>query len=84
MTKRQEILELFKQYNVDAYLSGHTHWIVINNYENIQLVSGETTSNNFDSRPYGFRLWQVSSDTIKHHFVSLQSLVIEPSEIGSK
>ncbi|MFT5735846.1 MAG: putative MPP superfamily phosphohydrolase [Maribacter sp.] len=74
VVKRRSILELFKKNNVVAYLSGHTHKLVINNYENIQLVSGETTSKNFDSRPLGFRLWQVSSDTIRHDFISLQTL----------
>lgn len=80
LMKRQELLALFSQNNVKAYLSGHTHKLVINNYENIQLVSGETTSKNFDSRPFGFRLWQVSSDTIKHHFISLQTSIIKQGE----
>jgi 3',5'-cyclic AMP phosphodiesterase CpdA len=75
VVKRRSILELFRENNVVAYLSGHTHKLVINNYENIQLVSGETTSKNFDSRPFGFRLWQVSSDTIRHHFVALETLL---------
>ena len=70
--KRNEILKLFQQNNVLAYLSGHTHKTIIHNYENIQLVSGETTSKNFDKRPLGFRIWEVSSDTIKHHFVPLE------------
>ena len=52
-------------------MSGHTHKLLVNNYENIQFVSGETTSKNFDERPYGFRLWDVSSDTIQHQFVPL-------------
>ena len=84
LIKRKEILTLFKQNNVKAYLSGHTHRTIINNYENIQLLSGETTSKNFDERPLGFRLWEVTLDTITQHFVSLQSIVIEPSEIESK
>lgn len=70
--KRQELLKLFLQNNVIAYLSGHTHKLVINNYENIQLVSGETTSKNFDKRPFGFRLWEVAADTISHRFVPLK------------
>lgn len=70
--KRQDLLKLFLENNVVAYLSGHTHKKVINNYKNIQLVSGETTSKNFDKRPFGFRLWNVSADTINHHFVALQ------------
>ncbi len=81
VVKRRRILELLKENNAVAYLSGHTHELVINNYENIQLVSGETTSKNFDSRPFGFRLWQVSSDTIKHHFVSLQTSTNKEDEI---
>ncbi len=72
LNKRQELLKLFSQNNVIAYLSGHTHKMVINKYKNIQLVSGETTSKNFDKRPMGFRLWQVSPDTIKQDFVALE------------
>ncbi len=74
LDKRKEILELFKKNKVKAYLSGHKHETIINNYKNIQLVSGETTSKNFDKRPMGFRLWEVSSDTIFHKFVPLINL----------
>ncbi|MCK5457563.1 MAG: metallophosphoesterase, partial [Melioribacteraceae bacterium] len=48
IAKRKEILNLFKQNNVVAYLTGHTHKTVINKYGNIQLISGGTTSKNFD------------------------------------
>jgi len=82
--KRQELLTLFRQYNVIAYLSGHTHKLVINKYENIQLVSAETTSKNFDKRPLGFRHWQVSSDTIKHHFVALQPSIDNQNKAKNK
>lgn len=80
LNKREELLNLFLQNNVKAYISGHTHMAVINNYHNIQLVSGETTSRNFDTAPLGFRLWKISSDTINHHFVSLQLPIINQSE----
>ncbi len=72
--KRKELLTLFVQNNVVAYLSGHKHEVVINKFENIQLVTGETTSKNFDGRPMGFRHWQVSHDSIMQHFVALQPL----------
>ncbi len=72
LDKRLEVLELFTENNVLAYLSGHKHTTVINNYKGIQLVTGETTSRNFDERPLGFRHWEVSSDTIVHHFVSIE------------
>ncbi len=72
LDKRNEILALFKRNNVKAYLSGHRHKTVINSYDDIQLVSGETTSKNFDKRPFGFRLWEVAADTISHRFVPLE------------
>lgn len=69
--KRKELLALFKKNNVKAFLTGHTHRLAINEYDGIQLVSGETTSKNFDNRPMGFRLWQVEKDTAFHKFVPL-------------
>ncbi len=81
LTKRKEILNLFKQNNVKAYLTGHTHETVINNYENIQLISGSSTSKNFDKSPLGFRVWKVRLDTITHHFESLHSKIIEKNII---
>jgi len=81
LIKRKEILNLFKRSNVVAYLTGHTHKTIINNYENIQLISGGTTSKNLDKTPLGFRLWEVSLDTTKHYFVSLQPTITEQNEI---
>ena len=74
MHRRNEILELFKSNKIKAYLSGHKHETIINNYENIQLVSEETTSKNFDKRPMGFRLWEVSADTITNKFIPLNTI----------
>lgn len=71
--KRNELLSMFTKNNVVAYLSGHAHKPLINNYKNIQLVSGEAISKNLDSiSDLGFRVWEVSKDTIFQHFVSLQ------------
>ena len=83
LIKRKELLSLFKQNNVVAYLSGHTHKRVINSNDNIKLISGVTTSKNFDGNPLGFRVWEVSSDTLTHHFISLQPIIIEQNEIES-
>ena len=70
---RQELLTLYKQSGVVAVLAGHTHRTIINNYKGIQLVNGEVTSANFDSRPLGFRLWSVVSPaSIKHEFIPLK------------
>ncbi len=70
---RKRLLDLFVENNVVAYLSGHTHKLTKNTYESIQLVSGETSSKNFDGRPLGFRVWQVSTDSLYHHFVPLEA-----------
>ncbi|MDG2123523.1 MAG: metallophosphoesterase [Verrucomicrobiales bacterium] len=70
--KRRELLTLFEQSGVVAHLAGHTHKLIINEYKGIQLVNGETTSKNFDSRPMGFRLWNATRDgAMSHEFVPL-------------
>ena len=70
--KRKEVLALLTENNVIAYLSGHAHKLILNNYKGIQLVTSETTSRNFDKRPPGFRLWQVSDGSATHQFVPLE------------
>jgi len=70
--KRKEMLDLFTKNKVVAYLSGHTHKLVCNEYKGIQLVSCETTSKNFDNRPFGFRLWTVSQNSVHHSFIPLE------------
>ncbi len=70
--KRKELLDLFENSGVVAVLTAHTHQSVINDYKGIQMVTGETTSRNLDGRPFGFRVWNVSPDSIKQEFVSLE------------
>jgi len=69
--ERQELLDLFAASRVVAYLSGHKHELVVNEYKGMQLVTGESTAKNFDGRPLGFRHWKVSPDTVFHHFIPL-------------
>ena len=71
--KRKGLLRLFEKRGVVAVLGGHTHRLIINDYQGIQLVNGETTSKNFDKRPFGFRVWHVMDRRpFKHDFVSLE------------
>ena len=73
VAKRRELLALFENRGVVAMLTGHTHLLLINEYKGIQLVSGETTSNNFDGRPFGFRLWKVGDQRpFEHTLVPLE------------
>jgi len=73
LAKRSELLALFEDCGVVAVLTGHRHELIIAEYQGIQLVTGETTSKNFDGRPFGFRLWHVDSPTsARHEFVALE------------
>lgn len=75
VAKRKELLSLFEKSGVVAVLGGHTHRLLINEYKGIQLVNGETTSKNFDKRPFGFRLWRVDNERpFTHEFVPLADL----------
>jgi len=75
VAKRKQLLSLFEKRGVVAVLGGHTHRLLINEYKGIQLVNAETTSKNFDKRPFGFRLWHVGdARPFKHDFVPLEGL----------
>jgi predicted MPP superfamily phosphohydrolase len=72
LAKRKELLSLFEKRGVVAVLGGHAHRLLINEYRGIQLVNGESTSKNFDKRPFGFRLWHVAAERpFRHEFVPL-------------
>ncbi len=71
--KRSALLELYREHGVIAVLTGHVHKTLINEYQGILLVTGETTSRNFDQRPRGFRLWTVETPSVpRHEFVPLR------------
>ena len=49
-------------------MGGYEH-----DFEGIKLVTGETTSKNFDGRPMGFRWWDVDEDgALSHRFVRIE------------
>ena len=73
--KRMELLKLCDENGVVAFLAGHTHKLIINQYKGIQLVNGETTSKNVDRRPMGFRWWDVApKGKMVHRFVELEGM----------
>ena len=73
LAMRAGLLERLHAHGVVAFLAGHTHKTIIKEHEGIQMVNGETTSKNFDDRPFGFRLWQVGpSRPFRHEFVPLE------------
>jgi histidinol phosphatase-like PHP family hydrolase/predicted MPP superfamily phosphohydrolase len=74
--RRAQLIKLFKESGVVAVVTGHTHKIVINEHQSMQLVTGQATSRTHGS-PVGFRLWHVEgSPPFKH-----ESIALETSEI---
>ena len=71
--KRDELLDLFSSANLVAYLYGHTHMSSQKEYGLVKFVSSETTSVNFDKRPFGFRLWEVTDTSVINEFVPLEN-----------
>lgn len=71
--KRAELLDLFRECGVVAVLVGHAHKTIIHDYHGIAIVASETTSENFDKRPYGFRVWRLTRHYApEHRFVPLK------------
>ncbi|GHT47107.1 hypothetical protein FACS189454_09210 [Planctomycetales bacterium] len=60
--KRTELLQLCESSGVLLWLAGHTHLTAKRNYNDIAILNGETTSQNFDKRPFGFRLLTIYPD----------------------
>jgi 3',5'-cyclic AMP phosphodiesterase CpdA len=73
LEKRRELLSDFERAGVVAILAGHTHTTAVNRVGTIEVVTSETTSKNFDKRPFGFRVWHVNADgSYTHEFVPLK------------
>jgi len=73
LEKRRELLSSFERAGVRAVLAGHTHTTSANKAGMIEVITSETTSKNFDKRPFGFRMWHVNADgSYTHEFVPLK------------
>jgi serine/threonine-protein phosphatase CPPED1 len=71
--KRKELLALCERCGVVAMLAGHTHTTTMKEYQGIQVVTSETTSRNFDHRPFGFRVWHIGpTRPYQNEFVELK------------
>lgn len=70
---RGQLLDLMVRHGVKAYLSGHTHARIINEYKGMKLVTAVSTSLNRDDNPFGYRLWTVGEEgKLAHKFVALE------------
>ncbi|MDR1813951.1 MAG: family 43 glycosylhydrolase [Tannerella sp.] len=59
---RKKLLKKADDNGVIIWISGHLHCTNKTSYGNITILNGETTCNNFDGHPHGFRFLTVSSD----------------------
>ncbi len=70
-----EILGLFKGFNLKVVMSGHWHGNQVEEKDGVVFVTTaccSTTRNNFDNTPAkGFRLFHMEDDTVKTEFVEL-------------
>jgi predicted MPP superfamily phosphohydrolase len=78
--KRMELLTSAKENGVFLWLSGHTHKTSRNEYNGITILNGETTSQNFDKHPFGFRLLTIKPNN--QYEWDFQPLKTEETPIG--
>jgi len=64
--KRLELLKLFVDHGVVAYLAGHIHGHQAFSYKGITFLHCESTAMNFDRSPLGFQRWTVSRTGLTH------------------
>jgi predicted MPP superfamily phosphohydrolase len=70
---RKELLALFKECGVVAYLTGHAHKQIVCEEDGVQLVSNATTSRNFDGAPMGFRMWHAGRKIpCTHEYIAVE------------
>jgi len=56
LSYRETLLDLCADHGVIFFLSGHTHTVFRGEYRGTTFLRAETTSKNFDKRPFGFRV----------------------------
>lgn len=59
--KRRAYLDFCVDCGVKFYLAGHTHTTLEREYRGVPILNGETTSRNFDKRPFGFRMLKIGA-----------------------
>ena len=69
---RQDFLDFAVDSGTRFYLAGHTHTTLERSYRDLPILNAETTSRNFDKRPFGFRLLKIDADmNYEWNFVGL-------------
>ena len=53
-------MEMYRATGARFFLAGHTHRFIAHGWKDLTILNPETTSTNFDSRPHGFRLFDIA------------------------
>lgn len=72
MERRQQVLKLFKDYNIIAYFGGHCHMRLDLEWEGIRFLYAETTGVNFDNSPHGYRVVTIKNRSVADKFVGIK------------
>ncbi len=60
--QRKAYLDFCVDSGVKFYIAGHTHTTLERTYRGVPILNGETTSRNFDARPFGFRMLKIDAE----------------------
>jgi 3',5'-cyclic AMP phosphodiesterase CpdA len=60
---RRKRLDAYLAAGARFFLAGHTHRMIAHGWKELTILNAETTSWNFDRRPYGFRLFEAACET---------------------
>lgn len=67
----QYLLDKLDDKNSIAYLSGHAHRTIIDEYNGVLLVSARSVGYTFGDGVEGFRVWTVNKDSTEHKLIKL-------------
>jgi len=79
--KRRELLALIERYGVVAWLAGHVHKNVENEYKGVQFVSTVNPTFGFFEQAFGFRVWHIGNERpYRQEFVTLDISGLDPGK----
>ena len=58
---RAERMKAYEDAGVRFLLAGHTHTMSVRRHKELTILIAETTSRNFDKRPFGFRMFETEN-----------------------
>lgn len=61
-TIRTDRLRMYCHAGANFFLAGHTHRLGVRGYKKLTILNAEVTSNSFDCRPFGFRMFEIGDD----------------------